>query len=513
MEKEVELKLELSPECLDKAKDFFLKNVSAPVDLNSQQLLSTYYDTSAFDLKRLGISLRIRNIDGQLIQTVKVITSNGIDHAKAKHHRYEYECALERDQIDLERIPKKGLKKLLKKLTKNQPLQTQFTTEIHRELFQYYPDDNHVEIAFDNGAVRNSQQHSSFSEIELELKKGEPSLLLKLALELLEIIPCRLEQRTKADRGYHLNGNQLPKLAKAEALVLSTEATIRDSFEVIALSCLTQLRANELAFRYSDDPEVIHQLRVAVRRLRAAVSIFKPLFNSVASTYLAAELKWLQNELGPARDWDVFLLETAQPLSQRLQAIEDCETLLQHATMVRNEAYARAEECLSTQRFTRLLLNCYHWFETGQCYQARVANAAIKPFADKAVYKREHTLKRLGQHTADLDEAQLHQVRIAGKKLRYALEFFSSIYTREKVTIAIDALKQLQDTLGALNDAAAAHRLMEELYGHGAMPGAGNYLTGLVDGWLASKAAFHLNGFSTAWENYLALSHLGKRTS
>ena len=99
---------------------------------------------------------------------------------------------------------------------------------------------------------------------------------------------------------------------------LSKKMTAREALRVCAGECLAQIRGNEAAVYDGADPEGVHQMRVAVRRLRALVSCFKPLLSAPAREDLSTELRWLQNSLGGARDWDVFVEETLTPLKARV---------------------------------------------------------------------------------------------------------------------------------------------------------------------------------------------------
>ena len=139
-----------------------------------------------------------------------------------------------------------------------------------------------------------------------------------------EVLPITLGQATKAARGYALLDGAEPQPAKATLTGLLPTMTARHAFAVAARNCLAQMRGNEASARLGRDPEGIHQLRVGLRRLRALVNAYRDALAPAAHEFLSRELRWLQQELNPARDWDVFIATTLEPITRRMPGLEAC---------------------------------------------------------------------------------------------------------------------------------------------------------------------------------------------
>ena len=135
-----------------------------------------------------------------------------------------------------------------------------------------------------------------------------------LALELDALAPLRLETRSKSARGYALAAGMPPAWHKAEPPALEADATVDRAIQAILRSCLQHWCANEAAALDGSDPEGVHQMRVALRRLRSAFSVFGRLIDPAQRAWLSDEAKTIVNGLGPARDWDVFLAELLAPV-------------------------------------------------------------------------------------------------------------------------------------------------------------------------------------------------------
>ena len=188
-----------------------------------------------------------------------------------------------------------------------------FVTEVSRTTFAIEPaPGTAVEAAIDQGAIRTVDKDGvePISEVELELKEGESSALYDLAAQLLKIAPLRLEARSKSERGYHLveHGNAPPSAVHAEPVELDGNMTVMDALRSIGRNCLAQLLRNEPAV-LSGQPEGVHQMRVAVRRLRSAISSFRELLPQQELDRTVEELRWLGGMLGPVRNLDVYANE------------------------------------------------------------------------------------------------------------------------------------------------------------------------------------------------------------
>jgi len=208
------------------------------------------------------------------------------------------------------------------------------------------------------------------------------------------------------------------------------------------------------------------------------------------------------SELGPARDWDVFVTETLSPLMRAMPG-RPLQSLARTAQLHRDEARARMVAAVSSRRLTRLLLEAGRmlllrpWEQAieriGSAWQGSPATA----LAESVLDRRQHQLLRRGRHFARLDPAARHRLRIATKKQRYAAEFFAELYPPKAARAYIKNLAALQDNLGALNDIAVAGRLLSNLRSRGAVNRA--WACGVVQGWVVSRAQAKIAELEPAW--------------
>lgn len=444
MADEVELKLELTPEAADEiAASGLLAG-----DPETVQQKSIYFDTPDRDLAKGGFSLRIRQSDGRRVQTIKADGAS----AAGLFARSEWERPLEDDTPILDdttpfpALPDGPANAIA-------PI---FEVKIERRIWMIGERDMTIELVLDRGEVVAGERLVPICEIELELKGGDPAGLFALARRIDAIVPVRLGVRTKAERGYALLG-PAETMVKAEPVGLASDMTAAQAFRRIVQSCVRQFRLNEALLMTGRDPEALHQARVALRRLRSALSIFKPMIGD-AGADLREGLRGLASAFGDARNLDV-LLERARPgpLQDRL-------------AVAREAAYDRAGDALSSPHARRLMLDLAEWTTSDDWLDSAGSKVGTQParaFAAVALSRFRRKVKKDGRDLADVDDRARHEVRKDAKKLRYAAEFFASLFERNherrRYKRFVAALEALQDRLGALNDLATAPGVLEEL--------------------------------------------------
>ena len=238
-----------------------------------------------------------------------------------------------------------------------------------------------------------------------------------------------------------------------------------EAVDAIFRACAAHCAANHDAVLDSRDPEGVHQFRVALRRLRSALVVFKSVLPADDAAWLEGEASELIDLLGPARDWDVFITETLAAVRAARPDDEVLPALDAAAEVERRRAYERAE-VLRAPDYTSFLLSFGRWIETAG-WRSRDKRAVLdRPLARMAgrlLDKRHRRLLKRGRDFEGLSDKHLHRLRITLKKLRYAGEFFASQFPEGNPRPYIKALRRLQDDLGRLNDAAVAERLLNGL--------------------------------------------------
>jgi triphosphatase len=503
MADEVELKLTVAPERAAGVRQMALLRQYAQKRAASRQLSTIYFDTPDQALARRGIVLRIRSLGRRYIQTIK-LPSEGMGGLQVLR---EIETPVAGDRPELDRIADLRLRRLFADRAITRRLMPLFVTEFRRTAWQLRFKESLIELAFDQGEIRAKRESQPISEIELELRSGRPEHLFELALAVHECLPVTMGSATKAARGYALLSGSPPAPAKASAAGLAATMTARDAFAAAARSCLSQIRANEAPARLGSDPEGIHQLRVGLRRFRALATAYRDTLADEPHEYLSRELRWLQQELNPARDWDVFIATTLMPIAERVPAVR---AGLDAAGELQALARTRARATLDSPRYTSLMLRCYSWLATGgwAAAEALVLDRPVGDFASAILQRRHRRLRKFGGKRAELSETELHRLRLMAKKQRYVGEFFRELYPRKATSKYIAALAAIQEVLGSLNDALVSRHLVQELERFLANapavgPTAAARGAGVILGWQAAKIATDIGKVAGIWKDFL----------
>ena len=510
MNREVELKLALDSNQLDRLRRHPLVRSLARRRAKTQDLDSTYFDTPEHSLREQGMALRVRRIGPRRVQTLKILRNGCVSSLQ---HHVEFEAELGGETPDLSLISDEALRQSFAEQGLQERLTPVFTTTISRRSIALQLDDSEVELALDSGEIVSGDTHLPVSEAEFELVSGKPARLYELALALSDKIPFVLERRTKAGRGYDIHADPELSPVKATRVELSPEMTAAEVFVLTARACLSQICANEPVVLGTMDPEGVHQMRVGVRRFRALVSAFRAFLAPEALEFLKEELRWLQQALGPAREWDVFIDETLGPIEARMPEASGLALMRKAALAARDEAYEAARAQLRERRYTEfllrtdLLLEDGSWALPGVVHRNGLPPRLIGEVAREILDRNDRKLRKLSKKHHELSDAELHRIRILGKKMRYSAEFFGSLYPKRALARQLSVLKRIQDALGSLNDAVTGRRQLEELEHRaaqiGVMKGAEMALAAAtVRGWQAAQIERDLADFKEAWPHY-----------
>ena len=303
--KEIELKLAFDPADAEAlfAHPFLARIPTAP---KKRELISVYYDTDDDALRREGVFLRVRSTGEGYVQTIKTARGEG-----EFLERDEWECRLATHAPNLAAAAGTALAPLLSGEVRA-GLRPRFQTRFRREAYRIEDGRTEIELAVDQGEITAGVKSALVSELELELKSGERQALFSLARTLVQSLPLTLGVKTKAERGFELLDGGDHGVEKARAVEISPDETCAEAFRIIARNCLRQILVNLPAIR-ARRPEALHQMRIGVRRLRAAISLFDDVIAGEQGQHVRNVLKWVGRELGPARDLDVFVADILEP--------------------------------------------------------------------------------------------------------------------------------------------------------------------------------------------------------
>lgn len=456
---EVEVKLTGSPAELSAAFDDL--GGTRPV---RQPLLTVYYDTAEGHLRRRGFALRIRSRRGvrepslNRELTLKRDEGDGLT-------RGEWTSILPPATGD-EGAPKLG------QLPPEAPvgdlgisdadaLVPTFLTDIERTKKEVRAGDARVEASLDMGRISAGEREAPVAELELELLGGPVGDMLAGARALLEKRRLRIGTRSKAASGTDLLLGTSPAAVRATRVTLDPADSIDEALAKVVRAASIQVTGNLAPVLEAGDPEGIHQLRVSLRRLRSALLFLKPHLGSRAAA-LNREARRALKRLGPARDLDVFMLETLPPVIEANPRVAALFRLREAAESRREAAHASARKLILGRRFNRFVVDLLAAAHGGGLVVEDGGASLVDTARDRLV-ARYRSLMKAGSGFDRLTEPERHRVRIALKKLRYACDYSRTLFPGPAADTYLRRLSALQDDLGRLNDASVAREISQEL--------------------------------------------------
>nr|WP_313426064.1 CYTH and CHAD domain-containing protein [Moraxella sp.] len=442
-----------------------------------QQRLSAYYfDTPNQDLAKKGIALRIRFEDSQWVQTLKT-AGDGV--AKRVELNTVLSLTGTPDTLDVSSlVPDISLitePTVVAQLTNIMPLDqlaqaltVQYFTDVERTSRQIKKNNSRIEIAYDIGKVGighlNSQKpannhgstQSDIHEIEFELIEGDPSDLIEVAKTWCKKYKLYLSTVTKAQRGSLLLANkQFAQPVKADLAVLQLHKGISQFafLQAVVNNCLVQILPNASAIAEgSPDGNLVHQLRVGIRRLRTALKHFKFAPDYIDPNWLMV-LKQTFSLLGEYRDKEILQIKT-QPL---LESVGAPHVEWSTAVDIMPIDAVRAND------FQILLLELIGFTHL----PVPADNPKAKAPVAKKLEKLFTAIAAASDKFASLDTDSQHGVRKDLKSLRYVSEFAAPLFASQtngkkgkkatKLNAFLQYLEPAQDVLGEYNDNVVGH--------------------------------------------------------
>jgi triphosphatase len=454
--REIELKLAVPDSSTEGLAEHLRTRMAKTGRTNRRHEITTYFDTPDQALLGRGMSLRIRTGEGGHVQTLKASHRETVAADRA-----EWEWRIKHDKPDL-----RPLEQILvaQDLPPKLDLQSVFSTDIDRTVSILDLDGGAatVEAAYDQGLIATADAQQPVRELELELRKGDAAPLYRLAVELHAAAPLMLESESKATRGYRLKNDTQPVARKASDVPLERHLSAVEAGRRILQAGLGHLLANQPA-ALAGDAEGVHQMRVAIRRVRAALVLFKPHLERHAASLFESELRRVGRIFGWARDWDVFCL---QILPQTLKTPSDeawRDLLLKPAMVARAGAHRDLCAEIRGPAFTALVLGMAAWAEGKRLLADPVRTRPIEDLCPTLLDDLARKVDRRGRRIKDRSDTELHALRKSLKKLRYGIDFVRPLFHARAINAYLRNCKKLQQTLGDINDAATAMALAERL--------------------------------------------------
>lgn len=428
------------------------------VSRDLSHLVSIYYDTRRLALSRAGVLLRLRKDGGAWRQTVKRQDASlgGLTQRPEWHSPYG-------NHFEFSAVDDPELREWLQRDKLAGRLAAIFETNFRRAVWVIEPRHGvRIVAKLDRGWIASSGRREVISELELQLAAGGVDSLYAMAMQLAQRQALPPLLLSKAERGYRLFLGTPRQPVKAGTVNIDPGSASLAAFRVIALDCLAHLQHNHGGAIRSDDPEYVHQMRVATRRLRAAMRMFGPVLPEEFGDRLVAPMRELMSTLGQARDLDVLMAEIVAPVAS---ALPDEPRLTDLASAITDRLYAarrNTRRVLQLPAYGQLLLTAAGLLQSSPFVAppATGETSSLLEFADRRLRRLLNRVHELAAAARVDDPSSLHALRIGIKRLRYAIEFFGPMIPGQAGNKVIRRLAGLQEELGQLNDLASAGTLL-----------------------------------------------------
>lgn len=467
----------------------------------TRHLVARYFDTGDRRLASAGMALRLRREGRRWVQTLKA----GGEAALA---RFEHEVL--RPRADLDPAAHAGTQpgeRMAGLLADGEPLRQRYETDIRRTTRTLRTRGAVVELAFDDGRIATHDRALRVCELEFELLSGSPAALFSLAERWRARFGLLVDPRSKAERGDALADGRAPASPRRAAPVrLRRKVAVGEAWRAVLDECIAQILVNAIALGSAvgvegraggstapsppvQDAEVVHQLRIGLRRLRSAIRLFRGWVPAVDES-ITSGARHLFGALGASRDRDV-LAQDIEPALQRAGA-PGAPTADGRAgpTDANDVAAVVADD--ANQRWLLALLAWRHGLDAAQAPEAGAVGPAagssavpgagslddpvsgstaepaadsgsgpsasdpLAPLARRRLARWQRAIAGEAPRFAQLDDAARHLLRRRAKRLRYASEFVESLFGGKEMRRFVESLRAVQQVLGELGDLVLA---------------------------------------------------------
>jgi len=422
---------------------------------STDHLTDTYYDTDDWRCHRAGFALRVRQYDDQIEATLKAFKSQ--TEIPGLRSRREITQHLDAEGLtNLQGLMKgKGaVSDRLRLIVGSYILRPMFDVQTHRKSFDLLleppkglePSVRLGEVTLDDTTITAGEKQAKLTRVEIEMK---PNMIKRLQPFVDEMrTACNLQPASASKFGTGMAlGNYNPTFTlDLGSLIINSDSSLGDvAFAVMRKHFIAFLAREPLA-RLGEDSEAIHDMRVATRRLRAAMSLFRTIL-SPRFERVRDELKWIAQTLGEARDLDVQITQLSGWTQDR--------SLINVLIKEREQAQAKLLEALDSKRYRQLIRVLTELLKRGAMNRVEAKARAVESAPPLIAGRWKRFCKAADGVTLDSSAEEYHGVRIRVKRLRYAVEFFSDLYG-EAAQELIARFVVVQDILGAHQDAHVA---------------------------------------------------------
>lgn|GEM_PF-790828 len=456
---------------------------------NTERAVATYFDTGDRRLWRRGYSLSVSEMGAD--RRITLVREEGLGLCRQEWSGPAASAAPDRAALP-EDAPQEPFFDLLPG-----ELLPRFQTVMDSASAMHDAAGCRLAVTLERGRIQAVGGATRAAELSVRLADGGLAAMLMAVRSLAAEHGLGLSLVPHARRGMSLASGDAAGAVKARWPVFAPDVTAEQAFADIVSSAAEHIFANLALAESGEDPSGVHQLRVGLRRLRAALSLFKMRIGP-AGAMLNDGARQALRRLGAARDLDVFLTGTIPPIAASLPNPDALAPLLKAAETARRKAYGDIRRMLRSPAFVAFQTDLLAAAEAGGV-PVDDGGAPLAPDAARLLRRRRRKTLRAGDGFALLPNEERHEARIALKKFRYACGYFQCLFDGPDVRPYRKRMSALQDALGMLNDADVAGRLVDSLAGRNrdAMVAAA-----LVKGWHAHRLSAIEGEMTAAWLDF-----------
>jgi CHAD domain-containing protein len=420
---------------------------------STDNLTDTYYDTDDWRCHRVGYALRVRQHGDEIEVTLKAFKSQTEIPGLRSRREITQHLTDHKDLLRLKEL-KGAVSDRVRLVTGSYILRPMFDVLTHRKSFDLLlkppeglkPSVRLGEMTLDDTTITIGEKQAKLTRVEIEMK---PNMIKKIQPFVDEMrAACNLQPASASKFGTGMMlGNHSPTFTlDLGSLIIDSGSSLGDAAFAVMRKHFIAFLAREPLARLGEDSEAIHDMRVATRRLRAAMSLFRSIL-SPRFERMRDELKWIAQTLGEARDLDVQITQLSEWTQDR--------SLINVLVAEREQAQTKLLEAFDSKRYRQLIRILTELLKRGAMNRVEAKARAVESAPPLIAVRWKRFRKAADGVTLESSAEEYHGVRIRVKRLRYAVEFFSDLYG-EAAQELIARFVVVQDILGAHQDAHVA---------------------------------------------------------
>ena len=456
-----------------------LAAVAVPGSEVTQQLEARYFDTPSHTLQKAKLAYRIRREGENWVATIK----GGGSSKGGLHARLEWNVSVSNSEPEIGAFSHTEIGLKLQEIVGDEILEPIMITSFERKKVDVVmPDGSTIEVAADKGAIIAGEKTAPILEIELELKTGQPVSLFMLGADLAREYPLLPEPDSKFYRGLLLAGLSAENPKKNVLPQVDKTKPIGEALSVLLIELITQVLVAQRAFiENPEQPEMAHELRICLRRLRSVLTFSEPLTVIKQYTWYQDELRKLGQKIATIRGLDVAYASWQQVVNYK--TTEENSKLWVGDLLIekRNQEMEKVVHEFRAGLATPLLLGLWAELLDKDWQQVITYNHTAKEYVISNVASWLKKVKKDEEETVEWTDGEyVHNLRLEIKKIRYVVEVMQPLLGES--SRLIEQLTRLQDTLGIICDSHGTEVLLKTLL-RGKSGKAVHLEAGMLIGW------------------------------